>query len=89
MGPFLLPGVSPMEGGGPTQLTFGREERRVILRVYRDSMDFFSLNPEAYPSTLHFGYPKFAFPKNTPHPPFSAFPMWPASGGLLPGRKVS
>lgn len=68
MGPFLLPGVSWLEDGGPTQLTFGREERRVILHVYQDSMDF-SLSPEACPSTLHFGYPRFAFPKNNPKSP--------------------
>lgn len=95
MGLFLLPGVSWLEGGGLTQLTFGREERGVILCVYQDSMAF-SLNPEA---TLYFGYPRFAFLKNTPslpsptpimaNFPFSAFPVWPAWGGLLPGRRVS
>lgn len=57
-------------------------------------MDF-SLSPEACPSTLHFGYPMFAFqriptpPLHDGYLPILSLPSWPAWGGLLPGRRAS
>lgn len=57
----------------PGSLLAGRKGESYCIQ---DSMNF-SLSPEACPSTLHFGYLRFAFPKDNT-PPHTHTP-WPTS----------